>query len=80
MYLLRRKNKNRIQNIFRKLKGIILVNNIPETNRQISSRHPINAGMLLDTIEVLLFKSQTISELLSQKEVEQRLFLGDEQK
>lgn len=80
MYLLRKKNKNRIQNIFRKLKGIILVNNIPETNRQISSRHPINAGMLLDTIEVLLFKSQTISELLSQKEVELRLFLGDEEK
>lgn len=80
MYLLRKKNKNRTKNIHRKLKGIISVNNIPETNRQISSRHPINAGMLLDTVEVLLVKSQTVSELLSQKEVELQLFLGDEKK
>lgn len=50
-------------------------NNIPETNRQISSRHPIYAGMLLDAVEVLLIKSQTISEFLSKKKLNCRDFL-----
>lgn len=41
--------------------------NIPETDRQITSRHPVYVGVLLDAVEMLLVKPSKLAKSYSKR-------------